>query len=162
MLPLSADDIRASFVNASTRERAAITPPHPTDLEWSPLEFIGWREPKTPLAAFVVVPLAEGPVGIMLRQAEARTRARPQCSWCDDTTLQNDVTFFAARMAGAAGRKGDSVGTLVCAHFECNTNVRRQQPIAYVGFDVEAARQQRIAALRDHVQSFARRVLGEA
>jgi hypothetical protein len=46
----------------------------------------------------------------------------------------------------------------VCAGFECSANVRKRPPLAYVGFDVEAARLQRIEALREHVTTFIRRV----
>ena len=79
-------------------------------------------------------------------------------SWCEDVTLPNDVVSFNARRAGAAGRKGDSISTLVCAAFECPVNVRTQPTARYVGFDVEAAMQRRIAALAEHVEGFARAV----
>ena len=69
------------------------------------------------------------------------------------------VVFFIAKRAGKAGRNGNTLGTLVCAGFECSANVRRRPPTAYVGFDVEAARQQRIDALREHVDAFLRRVM---
>ncbi|WP_458416397.1 FBP domain-containing protein, partial [Pseudomonas aeruginosa] len=52
------------------------------------------------------------PVGLQLRQAEQPTRSRPQCSWCSDVTLPNDVVFFSARRTGRAGKAGNSVGTL--------------------------------------------------
>jgi hypothetical protein len=56
----------------------------------------------------------------------------------------------------AAGRRGDAIGTLVCAAFECNANARKRPPLAYVGFDVEAARQARMEALRANVARFVR------
>ena len=98
------------------------------------------------------------PVGVLLRQADGRIRSRPQCSWCEDVHLPNDVVFFIAKRAGKAGRNGNTLGTLVCAEFECSANVRKRPPTAYVGFDVEAARQHRIDALRTHVDAFLRRV----
>lgn len=61
-------------------------------------------------------------------------------------------------MSSRAGRNGNTLGTLVCAGFECSANVRKRPPLAYVGFDVEAARLQRIEALREHVTTFIRRV----
>jgi hypothetical protein len=50
------------------------------------------------------------------------------------------------------------VATLVCSNFECSANVRKRPPVAYVGFDVEAAREKRIIALGEHVRSFVRDV----
>lgn len=149
-------DIRASFVNASLRERNALVVPALAGVEWDPLDYFGWRDPKQPLSGFIVVPVDDEPVGILLRQTEQRTRTRAQCSWCEDVTLPNDVVLFGAKRAGKAGRNGDTVGTLLCERFECSANVRRPMPPAYLGFDVKAARQRRIEALRAHADRFAR------
>lgn len=157
MLPLTEKRIRASFVNASLRERNSLTlPPNFADLDWDNLDFLGWRDPKLPKAGYVVVILDDEPVGIMLKQAEAKTRTRPQCSWCEDVHLPNDVVFYSAKRSGQAGRNGNTIGTLVCANFECSTNARRRPPVAYIGFDVEAARHQQISSLRSNVHNFAR------
>ncbi|MCY1716315.1 FBP domain-containing protein [Microbacterium sp. SL62] len=157
MHAFSASDLRFSFVNVSTRERSSIV--IPTDLDaapWDRLDYFGWRDAKTPLLGFVVADIDGSPVGLQLRQAEQPTRTRPQCSWCSDVTLPNDVVFFAARRAGKAGRAGNTVGTLVCARFECSRNVRRLDPPAYLGHDAAAARDRRVEALRAHVDTFFR------
>ena len=70
-------------------------------------------------------------------------------------TLPNPVVFYSAKRAGDAGRKGDTVGTLICEDFQCSTNVRKLPPMAYLGFDAEAARLDRIAALQRHAAGFA-------
>lgn len=159
MHALTADAIRDSFINVSVRERKSIQPPDDfTEHDWTLLDYLGWRDPKSPLLGHVVIPLPDGPVGVLLRQAEATPRSRAQCSWCEDTRLPNDVVFFAAKRAGDAGRRGDTLGTLVCARFECSVNVRRQAPLSYVGFDVEAERERRILSLRERVTAFAERV----
>ncbi|MBN9173426.1 MAG: FBP domain-containing protein [Microbacterium sp.] len=156
---LTEKDVRASFVNASLRERNAIPlPDRFPDVGWGAIDFLGWRDPKLPLMGYIIVPVDEKPVGILLRETESRTRARPQCSWCADVTLPNDVAFFIAKRAGASGRNGNTIGTLACARFECNGNVRKPPLVAYLGFDVEAARQRRIEALRTSVTGFARDV----
>ena len=155
-------DIRASFVNASLRERNALVVPDLRRVEWDALDYLGWRDPKQPLGGFIVVPVDDAPVGILLRQTEQRTRARAQCSWCEDVTLPNEVVFFSARRAGKAGRNGDTVGTLLCENFECSANVRRPMPPAYLGFDVKAARLRRIEALRANVDRFARDIRDSA
>ena len=160
MLPLSEATIRTSFINASLRERKTLLLPTDFDeLDWDSLDFLGWRDRKSPNLGYVVVALDGAPTGILLRQGDATHRARPQCSWCDDVHLPNDVVFFSARRAGAAGRNGNTIGTLACAKFECSANVRRLAPTPYAGFDAHAARAERITALRQHVTTFARRVL---
>lgn len=155
MLPLTDERIRASFINASLRERKAVTLPDLDDVSWDSLDYLGWRDPKYPQLGYVVVDLDGETVGILLRQSEGRTRSRPQCSWCEDVLLPNDVVFFVAKRAGDAGRKGDTVGTLVCSQFECSANVRKRPATAYIGFDVEAARLRRIESLNERVTSFA-------
>lgn len=156
MHALTEKDIRASFVNASQRERAAVVMPDLAEIDWAERDFLGWRPPKTPLAAYAVIPVDDDLVGIVLRQTEQRTLARTQCSWCEDVTLPNEVVLFSAKRAGRAGRNGNTVGTLVCEHFECSQNVRRLPPPAYLGFDVEAARERRMEALRLRITDFAR------
>ena len=173
MLPLTEKAIRASLVNASLRERTNLSlPPDFASLPWENLDYLGWRDARFPLLGYVIVELDQGqpdqgqpdpaPVGILLRQAEGRVRSRPQCSWCEDVQLPNEVVLFSAKRAGQAGRNGNTVATLVCSHFECSANVRRRPPVAYIGFDVEAARQHRIRVLGEHVRNFVRDVRDSA
>jgi treble-clef zinc-finger protein len=156
MDPISETAIRASFVNASQRERSTLSLPRLNEAVWDRLDYLGWRDTKIPSLGYVIANLDQKPVGVLLRQAEGRARNRAQCSWCEDVQLPNDVALFSARRSGAAGRNGNTVGTLVCANFECSANVRKRPPVAYIGFDVEAARLHRIDALRDHVSAFVR------
>ncbi|MDQ1130574.1 FBP domain-containing protein [Microbacterium sp. SORGH_AS_0888] len=157
MLPFTERDIRASFVNASRKEASALVLPAGFDaLAWDDLDYLGWRDPKLPRRAYLVAQGPEGrAVGILLQRAEAAPHARAQCSWCRDVTLPNDVVLYAAKRSGAAGRKGDTVGVLICEDFQCSRNVRRLPPLAYEGFDREAARDRRVAELRQLVATFA-------
>lgn len=151
--------LRASFLNVSLRERKGIAIPLDlAALPWSELDYLGWRDARQPQLGYLVAELDGEPVGVLLRQAERAPRARAQCSWCEDVRLPNDVVFFSAKRAGDAGRRGDTIGTLLCAGFQCSANVRRPAPPAYLGFDIEAERQRRIAALREHAANFARRL----
>ncbi|SDQ57765.1 FBP domain-containing protein [Microbacterium sp. cf332] len=157
MFALTEKSIRSSFVNVSLRERNSIVVPSDLgDVDWSTRDYFGWREPKAPLLGFVVAEIDGEAVGLQLRQSDQATRTRPQCSWCSDVTLPNEVVFFAAKRAGKAGRSGNTVGTLICARFECSRNVRRLDPPPYLGFDAAAARDRRIEGLRTHVDGFFR------
>lgn len=156
MQPISEQDLLASFVNVSVRERKAI--PVPEDVDWATRDFLGWRDPKLPLIGYVVIPTGSGVIGVQLRETAQRAPRRPQCAWCEDVTLPHDVVFFSAKRAGAAGRNHNTIGTLICAGFQCNANVRKPPPLAYHGFDLEAARQQRIQHLRETVTAFARSI----
>jgi len=155
MLEVTAATIRSSFVNATRRELADLVLPDLAETAWDRLDYLGWRDPRLSKRAYIVVPLDDGTVGIVLKQAEASPRSRAQCSWCQDITLPNDVVLYGARRSGAAGRNGNTVGTLICADFECSRNVRTLPPTAYIGFDVEAARTRRIETLRTRSGDFA-------
>lgn len=159
---IDAARIRAAFANVSLRERKAIPLPDLDAIAWEDLDFLGWRDPKLPLVGYVLTMIDDEPVGLLMRQAEQTPHARTQCVWCADVKLPNDVVMFSTKRAGAAGRRGNTVGTYVCAEFECNRNVRRKPVAAYDGFDVEAARQSRIGTLRANVDRFVRDITSTA
>lgn len=163
MLPLNDQTIRASFVNATRKELTdLILPPDLAGLDWDRLDYLGWRDPKFAKRAYVVAPLDGGGIaGVVLKRADADPRTRAQCSWCQDVTLPNDVVIYGARRAGHGGRNGNTLGILVCATFECSANVRKLPPVAYLGFDVEAAREDRIRGLRSRAAAFAAAVMKE-
>lgn len=158
MLPIDERALRASFLNASRKEASSLTlPPGFGELDFTQLDYLGWADPKLPRRAYVALQRPDGgPATVLLQQAEQRTRARAQCSWCEDITLRNDVQFFAARKAGASGRNGNTLAVLICSNFGCSANVRRLPALAYEGFDREAAREHRILRLQQHVQGLLR------
>lgn len=162
MLPMTEPDLRESFINASRRERTELTLPDDFGaLDWGSLDFLGWRDAKLPAVGYVVGVSAGRLVGVMLREVNGRTRSRPQCSWCEDVLLPNDVVYFNAKRAGKAGRNGNTVSTLVCAGFECSANARRLPPLPYPGFDLESGRQRRIVELRGNFENFVQRINDE-
>ncbi|ANC31792.1 Fibronectin-binding protein (FBP) [Isoptericola dokdonensis DS-3] len=157
--PLTEKQIRASFVNASQREAKQATLPDLADVDWDRLDYLGWIDRKAPLAAYVVAEVDGEVVGILLRAADAKSgRGRKgMCAWCEDVVDDADVSLYVARRAGASGKAGNSVGTLVCTDFGCSRNVRRR-PLAFeVGSDPErraAFVQGRIDGLRERSSRF--------
>lgn len=161
MRPLDERAIRASFLNASRKEVSDLNLPTGfEDIDFDRLDYLGWTDPKQPRRAYVITWRDDEPVGVFLQRAEQRVVARAQCSWCEDVTLRNDVQLFVARKAGPAGRKGDTVGTLICAEFGCSKNVRILPPLAYQGYDRELARDLRMLKLQEHVTAFVAAVSG--
>ncbi len=155
MLAVTEKTIRDSFVNASKKEVSDLSLPENFDaIDFEKLDYFGWRDRKIARRAYLAVETDSGLVCVMLKQAEASPRSRAQCSWCQDVTLPNDVVLYTARRSGVAGRNGNVVGTLICANFECSSNVRKLPPMAYIGFDAEAARIDRILTLRIRAADF--------
>lgn len=163
MNPLTEHEIRTSFVNASRGEAARATLPDLGAVRWDRLDYLGWRDRKAPLAAYAVVEVDDGPVGLLLRSGDPRTgrpRRKAVCAWCTDVTTPDDVSLYVARRGGASGRKGDTIGTLICTDFSCSRNVRRPPTRAEVGTALDPAElvEQRVAALRERVVRFATEV----
>ena len=158
MISLDEKTIRAAFVNATRKELTELTLPDLSEITWDRLDYLGWRDRRLAKRAYIVVPVDAGLIGVVLKQAEANPRSRAQCSWCQDIHLPNDVVLFSAKRSGDGGRVGNSVGILICSNFECSVNVRKAAPMAYIGFDVEAARLERIAVLRERAATFASEV----
>ena len=168
MEPLTDKQIRASFVNASRREAAQAVLPALDGLDWDRLDYLGWRDRKAPLVAYVIVPVDGVPTGVLLRSTDAkeRIRRRAVCAWCEDVVVTDDVSLYVARRAGASGRRGNTVGTLICTHFTCSRNVRRPLTRIEAGDDAEGRRAQilsdRGAGLRERSVRFVAEVLRDA
>jgi hypothetical protein len=55
--PVSAAEIRGGFVNSTKSLVKAMTLPRDFDeLPWESLDYLGWRDPKAPARAYLVVP----------------------------------------------------------------------------------------------------------
>jgi len=163
MLPLTEKQLRTSFVNASRREANDATLPDLSSLAWDRLEYLGWRDRRAPLSAYVVLELAGAPTGVLLRASDAsRARRRAVCAWCEDVVVTDDVTLYVARRGGASGKRGNTIGTLICTDFTCSRNVRRPPTRSEAGDDAEAMREQivarRVAGLRERSVRFVEEV----
>lgn len=157
MNPLTEREIRRCFVNATRGQAQRATLPPLAELDWDRLDYLGWRDAKAPLAGYVVVELDGVPTGILLRAPGTGGRHRQAvCSWCEDIVEVEGVLLFVAPRAGAAGRRGDSIGTLLCGDFRCSANVRRRPTRTEASTDEDRARlvAHRIAGLQRRAAQF--------
>ena len=164
MNPLTDKQIRTSFVNATRRETTQATLPDLTAVRWDQLDYLGWRDRKAPLLAYVVLELAGEPAGIILRAgttSATRVRRKALCTWCRDLASV-EAAMYVARRGGKAGRAGNTIGTLLCEDFSCSRNVRRPPTSSDAGTDAEVVRelivQERIAGLRERAARFVQEV----
>jgi hypothetical protein len=139
MKALTEADLRASFVNASRREAGEAGAPDLESVRWSEIDYLGWRNPKLPLLAYVAMTLPEDPetpVGVILRSVpKGERRRRMLCAWCQDIVSKNDVVMYIAKRAGASGRRGNTLGTAICTDFGCSANARRLPSLAEMSKD---------------------------
>ena len=165
---LTEAEVRGSFVNCTKGEAERINLPGPLDeIFWEHLDFLGWRDPKAELRAYLVVPRTNGPVGIVLRRPQRRNGNKSlmrssMCSICLTVHAASGVTHFAAAKAGAAGRAGNSVGNYICADLQCSRYVRgslRSEAATTMEESLDPA--EKILRLRTRLEGFTRSVLGE-
>ncbi|HEV2636707.1 MAG TPA: FBP domain-containing protein [Actinocrinis sp.] len=164
---LTEADVRESFLNCSKGDAKKLTLPGPlADIEWSELDFLGWRDPKAPERAYIVAPLDGRIVGIALRSSSKSggksLMKSTMCSICLTVHASSGVSLFTAQRAGASGRGGNSVGTYICSDLQCSRYVRgrlKSEAVYSLGetIDVET----RIERLRDKIDQFTAKVAGQ-
>ncbi len=164
MYALTDAAIRSSFINASKREVRDAILPNLATIDWDARDLLGWRDSKKDNTGYVVTVLDDTPVGVRFTTApRTGPRRKSLCAWCQDVVVEDDVTMYVARRGGAPGRKGDTIGTLICSEFGCNEHVRRTPTLTEVGSSDEQDRinliHKRIDGLRERSTSFVRQVL---
>jgi FBP C-terminal treble-clef zinc-finger len=163
---LTEKQIRGSFVNYTKGEATRLKLPMDfAELPWEELDFLGWTDPGAPLRAHIVLPRANGPVGVTLRvPSTGRTSAvkSSMCHACLTGHASSGVTLFAAPLAGAAGREGNTVGTYLCADLACSLYIRgRRQPKLRGGLHEETLTlDERITRTVGNLTAFADKVMG--
>ncbi|MGW7138528.1 FBP domain-containing protein [Streptomyces xanthophaeus] len=164
MEPLTEKQIRSSFVNCTKGEASRLRLPLDfAELPWEELDFLGWVDPGAPLKAHLVLPAAEGPLGISLRVPSVnRTSAMKSslCQLCLTGHASSGVTLLAAPLAGARGREGNTVGIYVCADLACPLYVRgkRQPKLCTARYEESLTLDERLARMTDNLDAFAARV----
>jgi len=158
--PLDQQQVRSAMAN-STRGEASrmVFPAGFGGLDFSELEYLGWRDPKSPQRGYLVSWQDDHPVGIALRAPEGASKKSVMCTLCRSTHSSGGVALFAAPRAGAAGRNGNTVGTYICADLACSTYIRLPKATVAVipepGLDLAG----RITGLLTRTAAFVDRVL---
>lgn len=126
MLPLSERDIRSSFINCSKGDAKRLSVPADLDgLPWDDLDFLGWSDPSYAGRCYVVTEQGDRLVGVALRHESGGRRPAQMCSICQTTHPNGGVRLMAASKTGEAGRRGNTVGTYMCADLDCSLYARR-------------------------------------
>ena len=165
MQPLDEKAVRSLFGNANESELEQLSLPVRFFVtEWAPLDAFGWRDPRIPSRGYLVTELESMPVGIVLRAAD-RTGSHHRaaiCNLCHTHQPGDQVELFSARRAGAAGERGDSIGTYICADLACQETVRLGRPPAPSEVLPSAHELERIEGLARRTRAFVADVLGVA
>ena len=132
MQELTADDIRASFVNADEHDLEILDLPlEALVVDWYHLDFFAWRDPSNRSRCYAIAELDGVPTGIVLRAASSQSRARSAiCNICRTMQPGNQVVMMSARKGGEAGEREETIATYMCADVSCHENVRIAYPLA--------------------------------
>jgi hypothetical protein len=166
MEPLTEKQIRDSFVNCSKGEAGRIKLPAGfTDgsVAWADIDFLGWNDPGAPLRALLVAPGPDGPTGLLLRRPEPRkglTVRSSMCRICLTEHTSSGVALFVAPLAGASGRRGNTVGDYFCSDLGCSLYLRgkRQPKARLVRHEETLTQQERIDRAMSNLAAFTTRV----
>ena len=120
MNTLTESQIRNAFVNASKGEAKRAALPDLESIDFSGLDYLGWQDAKRPRQHYVALELDDELVVLLLRGAENPPGRKMMCAWCEDVVDGLHAASFVAPLAGAPGRRGNSIGTSVCADFSCS------------------------------------------
>lgn len=160
MQPITQAAIRKSFINASRSQAAAVNFPADFDeIDWENLDQFGWQDHKMPQRSYLVLPVENKIITILLRAPElVAASKRALCALCEDLVSEDDVYMFVAPKAGASGKNGNSVGTLIHSTFSCSGNVRAEVKPTVIHPDPELVKAERIRGLQERTLQFVQKV----
>lgn len=162
MITLTESLIRSSFVNASKGDAKRALLPDLDGIDFERLDLLGWQDAKRPTLHYVSLEL-DGEVATVLLRGAARPPAKKLlCSWCEDIVDGIRAASFVAPLGGDSGRRGNTIGTAICADLRCSRNVRRAPSSFELRSEDPALlayhREQKIAGLRERSTRFVRTV----
>lgn len=163
MRAMTEEAIRSGVVNAPPEEAERMPLPGLHEVVWTDREYLGWRDPGSPSRGYLAYWQDDRAVVIALRASDVRLRPGSAiCSLCNTPQPAGQVTMFSAALAGDAGRRGDSVGTYICADLACSLLIRIAPPSPEWMPDVDEVIARRAAGLAQRVTSFGGRVVASA
>ncbi|WP_243229976.1 FBP domain-containing protein [Microbacterium sp. CIAB417] len=163
MRALTEAEVRASFVNAEQEELRVMELPHDFVLtDWDYLDFFAWRDPSMARRGYILAQIDDGVVGIVLRATDPGRTRSGMCNICHTLQPGNQVALFSARRAGEAGRRGDAIGTYICADLSCHENVRLAHPLAPNEIRAAGQADMRLDGTRRRMERFVARVVADA
>lgn len=163
MRALTESDVRAAFINATDDELRMISMPHDFLLvDWDFHDFLAWRDPASSKRGCVLVQTDDGVIGVVVRASDPGRSRNGMCNICQTMQPGNQVALFSARKAGPAGRRGDSIGTYICADLSCHENVRLAHPLAPNEVRADGQVDMRLDGTRRRMERFVARVQEDA
>ena len=115
-------EIRKSFINCSKGAAQRINIPQDVlHTAWEQQIFLGWYDPKSPRAGYVVVETDDGLRGLVMeKSAQKATGGARMCQICLTLHPASGVSLVSIQRSKSAKDKYSSVGTYVCSNLACS------------------------------------------
>lgn len=115
-------EIRKSFVNCSKGAAQRINIPQDVlHGDWESQIFLGWYDPKSPRAGYVVVETEDGLRGLVLeKSAQKVSGGARMCQICLTLHPASGVSLVSIQRSKTAKDRYNSVGTYVCSNLACS------------------------------------------
>ena len=127
MRPVTEQQIRGSFINATAVELEQLPMPGLHEVLWEDRESLGWRDTRAARRGYITYWRGDEVVSIVVTAAASGLRPgiSAMCSLCHSTQPSTQVRMFSARFAGDRGDRGSSMGTYLCESLSCSYVIRR-------------------------------------
>ena len=160
MRPVTPEQIRAGMINMSDKDLEAMSLPGLHETLWDEREFLGWREVNHNTKGYLVFWVGDDVRGLMVRSAESQMPAgkSAMCVLCHTAQPAPQVSLFVAPKAGEEGRRGNTVGTYLCADLACSTLIRITPPESEDQPDPERIVRHKAVGMRQRLENFSDRV----
>ncbi|PPJ15690.1 FBP domain-containing protein [Nocardia nova] len=166
MRAMSRAEVRAAIVNTDPPGSRVRLPGWFDEISWDALEYLGWRDPRSPMRAYLVAEVDGAATGVLLRQAPARAELGSRammCDLCRFTRRFNEVSVFTARRAAKDKRQRLSGrGLHLCSGLDCHANVKRAVPLGPLDPPADELIRQRRSGLRSRTIAFLRVISEQA
>ncbi|MDG3013265.1 FBP domain-containing protein [Speluncibacter jeojiensis] len=154
---MTRDEVRGAIVNMDPPGGRVRLPTWFDEIAWHKLEYLGWRDQRSPMRAYLVAEVDGAAAGALLRQVPSRAELGSRammCDLCRFTRRFNEVAVFTARRASRDKRQRLSGrGLHLCTGLDCNVNVNSKTHLG----PLDPTLDELIAARRDglHVRTAA-------
>ncbi|WP_246150732.1 FBP domain-containing protein [Streptomyces qinzhouensis] len=120
---MTREEIRGAIVNPDTTGTKVRLPTWFDDVRWDRIDYLGWRDLRSPQRAYLVTEADGQALGVLLRQAPndaAHNSRAMMCDLCRFTRRFNEISLFTARLPSRDKRKRlNTVGLLLCTDLDC-------------------------------------------
>ncbi|MGW4859510.1 FBP domain-containing protein [Kocuria palustris] len=157
----SESEIRKSFLNCSKGAAQRLAVPKDLDqIDWDAQIILGWTDPKSPKAAYLVVETDDGLRGLVMEKSTLKGNGGARmCQLCLTLHTSTGVSMFSIQRSKSAKDRYSSVGTYICTDLACSDyTVGRHKPDGVRQMEETLSLEERSQRTLENAQGLVQRV----